>query len=310
LSDLLAVTGVRGTLISRAQVARPFGIASTGLPRPIFHTPTAGTAWIEVDGESHPLATGDVAILPHGHGHAIVDEPGSRCRSIRSFPFVREPGRLPVLVDGLDRVDTDLLCGSFALGEPAHTWLLGALPPLMIVRNSGRATRFVTATLELLEHEVAEGGLGARVVCDRLVEVLFVHLLRAWHEAHPGRASGWLAGLEDPQLARVITAVHAEPAGDWSIDRMCRLSGMSRTRFVQRFRDCMGTSPGTWATAWRIAVARRALQAGADVQRASTAAGYASEASFSRAFKRVMGVSPGAWRAASVGGASPAVVGG
>jgi AraC-like DNA-binding protein len=97
----------------------------------------------------------------------------------------------------------------------------------------------------------------------------------------------------------VLAAVHAEPSQDWSLDRMARRAGLSRTRFASRFRDRLGVAAGTWVTEWRIAVARRALRDGADVASAAERAGYASEASFSRAFKRVVGQPPGAWRAAS-----------
>lgn len=297
LSELLAVAGVRGSLISRAQLSPPWGIASTSLPRAVFHTPTRGQAWLSLPGEAPLLlGPGDVAVLPRGHAHEIRDAPGRRCRPLAAHEVISGPEQLPTVTNGGDPIALDLLCGSFELGAPAATWLLDPLPELFVVRGAPQASQLVEATLGLLEAELATGGLGARLVSDRLVEVLVVHLLRAWARAESPDARGWLAGLSDPHLGRLIAAIHAEPTGDWSLAAMAKRSGLSRTRFVARFRDRIGVAPGTWVTQWRIAVARRALREGADVARAAEQAGYASEASFSRAFKRIVGQPPGTWR--------------
>ena len=297
LSDLLSISGVEGSLISRAQVGHPWGLASSALPRAIFHAPLVGTTYLQIDdAPPHRITTGDVAVLPRGDAHRVMDRPDRSCRPLADHPVHHDPLSLPTVVDHRPRVDLDLLCGSFVVGPPARTWLLDPLPDLFVVRGSSITTRYIDATLALMESTLADGGLGARLISDRLVEVLVVHLLRAWADAEADRAAGWLKGMADPQVSRVLCAVHADPTHPWSVATMARIAGLSRTRFMARFRHIVGLPPGTWITEWRIAVACSALRSGADVANAAQAAGYASEASFSRAFKRVIGQSPAAWR--------------
>ena len=297
LSELLAVAGVRGALISRARLGPPFGVTSGAQPRAIFHAVRAGACVLRV-GAGAPvcLRRGDMAVLPRGASHDIADTPSSRCVRIGLFDVVQEPGQLPTLTN--DRAPSlDLLCGTFVLGAPAHEWLIDPLPEVLVLRGEHRVAGFVAATLELMEAELAEQALGSWLVSNRLVEILVVHLLRSWATDHADGA-GWLSAFTDPQLGRVLSLVHLEPAAPWDLDRMARAAGLSRTRFAARFRSRVGLAPGEFVTTWRIAVAKRALREGAGVAQAAAQVGYSSEASFSRAFKRLIGQSPGAWRAA------------
>ncbi|MEO0602243.1 MAG: AraC family transcriptional regulator [Myxococcota bacterium] len=294
LSQLLIVAGVSGSLISRARLARPFGVASPDVGRSVFHTPRTGTCRIRTaDAGPFVLRPGDIAVVSRGAAHDIYDAEGSGLTPIARFTRADVEG-LPTLIDD-GSPELDLLCGTFQFGEPAHTWLVGPLPELMVVRSQDDSG-FVPATLALLDVELAGGGLGTRLVGDRLVEMLVIHVLRGWAEQQGAAARGWLAGLSDPQLARAIAAVHADPGAGWDLPGLARVAGLSRTRFIERFRTRVGLPPGEFVLGWRIAVARRALRDGAGVTEAAEQAGYASEASFTRAFKRVVGVSPGAWR--------------
>ncbi len=301
LTELLRVAGVRGSLISRARLSSPFGVSTRGMPRPVFHAPLRGSAWVRTPDRSVYVEVGDVAVIPHAAPHDVLDDRNSRCKHISLFDVEASDSRLPTVIDGSDEPELDLVCGSFELGEPAHDVLLGPLPSVFAVKGGPATGGFVSSTLAMMEHELRGSGAGTGLVSDRLVEVLVVYLLRAWAETQPSGATGWLAGLQDPQLGPLLTAIHAKPGDDWSVAVMARRAGMSRTRFIQRFQEQIGVAPGQWMVQWRIAVAQRALREGSDLAGAAERAGYASEASFSRAFKRVAGVSPGAWRRAAAG---------
>lgn len=297
LSKLLATAGVRGSLISRAELGVPFGVVAQSQPRAVFHVPVRGSAVVEATGRVEPFGPGDVVVLPRGAAHTIRDASGTVRCAIEELPRRRAEGRLPVLLDGRERVDLDLLCGTFQLGAPADRWLLDGLPELVVVRGTMETADYLRATVALLNGEVARGGPGADIVSDRLVEVLVVHVLRGF--ARESGEVGWFAGVADPSIGRVLRAVHQDPSADWSLDRMARVAALSRTRFVARFRERVGQPPNAWLTRWRIAVAQRALRDGAPVSEAATRTGYASEASFTRAFKRVSGHTPSAWRRAA-----------
>jgi AraC-like DNA-binding protein len=302
LSELLRVAGVRGSLIRRAHLHAPFGVAAPDQPRAVFHVVVTGSFHLRTGDEWHRVQPGQIVVVPRGAAHVIASSPDARSRPIDSFPVHQAPGAaraLSVMHDGrLDAPDAALLCGFFALGTPADRWLLGPLPDAFVVDGGQAATAYVTATLTLLGDELRHEGLGAGLVSDRLVEVLVVHLLRSWAATQTDRP-GWLGAMADPHLAPVLSDVHADLSAEWTLQRMARRAGMSRTRFVNHFRERLGTPPGQFVTDWRMAVARRALRDGASVSNAADQAGYASEAGFSRAFKRHAGVSPGAWRASA-----------
>ena len=299
LTELLRVAGVRGSLISRARLSVPFGVSTKGMPRPVFHAPLRGAAWVRTAEASVFVEAGDVAVIPHAAPHDVLDAPQSACRHISEFTLQGGGAQLPTLVDGTENPAIDLVCGSFQLGAPAHQVLLGPLPSVFAVKGGPTSGAFVSATLALMEQELRSGQVGHGLVSDRLVEVLVVYLLRGWSEQQPESASGWLAGLRDPQLGPLLTDIHAQPSGSWTVQTMARRAGMSRTRFIQRFQEQIGVAPGQWLQQWRFAVGQSALRDGAGIAAAAERAGYSSEASFSRAFKRFAGVSPGAWRRAA-----------
>jgi AraC-like DNA-binding protein len=297
LSDMVRVVGLEASLISRAHLGGRFGVRAPDQARAVFHVPVRGAAWIALDeGEAHRLEVGDVGVLPHGHAHRITDAAGRGCRPIGSFEVQRTQGRLPVLTNGDDELD--LLCGTFRLGSPADRWVMATLPDLVAVRGGEATVTYLKATLALVDNELAHTGAGTELVLERLVEVLVMQILRRWATLLPPGTSGWLAGIHDANLGPLLAAMHADPAQDWTLERMARQSGLSRTRLAHRFRDCLGVPPNTWVTEWRLAVARQSLFGGADVATAASRAGYASEASFSRAFKRSVGLPPAAWRMA------------
>jgi len=299
LSELLRVAGVRGSLISRAALTPPYGVSCPPQPRAIFHVPAWGTAWVRAGDSAVQLGPGDVAVLPRGAAHIVSDQRIRAPPPIDRWPRRHEPGELPCLHDERPEPDLDLLCGAYRLGAPADRWITDAMPELMVVRGSASTEAYLHATVQLLRGEVATGGPGATIVSDRLVEVLVVHIVRGWARAAPGDHPGWLAGIADPHMGPLLAEIHRRPAEPWSLHDMARAAGLSRTRFVERFTRRVGCSPGSWLTEWRMSVAQRMLRHGASVSEAAEAAGYASEASFTRAFKRVAGATPTAWRAQS-----------
>ncbi|WP_352801250.1 helix-turn-helix transcriptional regulator [Mesorhizobium sp. M0320] len=91
--------------------------------------------------------------------------------------------------------------------------------------------------------------------------------------------------------------MHRSPGEDWPVDRLAALSGLSRSRFSQRFKSLLSVSPARYLLQWRLRLAASWLRNGYMSQsQIASELGYDSDASFSRAFKRFMGVSPGAIR--------------
>lgn len=146
---------------------------------------------------------------------------------------------------------------------------------------------------------------GSSVVCRLMAHTVLLAVLRSWYGA--GCAPrGWSARAADPQLDRVLTAIHDEPGRDWSLETLAALGAMSRSMFARRFRDTLGATPGQYLARIRMEDAKRRLATGTPVSQVSRELGYASDEGFSRAFRRHTGVVPSRWRWDSPNRTAPA----
>lgn len=140
-----------------------------------------------------------------------------------------------------------------------------------------------------------EGGSGS--IRLRLSELLFVEVVRRHLEGLPAPATGWLSGLRDPAIGKVLMLLHERPAHAWTLDEPARRACISRAAHAARFTRLVGHPPMHYLTLWRMQVAARLLVDGpAKVAAVAHDVGYGSEAAFSRAFRKTVGVPPAAWR--------------
>jgi len=103
---------------------------------------------------------------------------------------------------------------------------------------------------------------------------------------------GLLAGLSHPALHRALAAMHDQPSRAWRIEDLAAIAGVSRSRFMELFREVVGTTPSSYLTEWRLALARRALVRGDRVKSIAAHVGFGSAAAFSRAYTRRFGHPP------------------
>lgn len=303
LSELLSRVRVEAALFSRADLTAPWGVSTRGGERGegIFHAVVAGAGVLDVEGEAtRTFVAGDVLVMPHGHAHVLRDAVGTAPRPIESWPSERGADGLPRLIGGGGGAPLELLCGSFRFDDEGQRSLLPSLPTVIQV-GGGRAAGWLNQTLRQLADELAADRPGGDVVASRLADLLFIGVLRAWLE-DAGEATGWLAALADPQLGRAIGAIHEDAAHDWTVAKLARAAGMSRSSFSARFTERVGEPPAAYLTRWRMTVARTWLRrSGVPVLDVAERVGYASEAAFSRAFKRAVGVPPSVWRRSGAG---------
>jgi AraC-like DNA-binding protein len=158
------------------------------------------------------------------------------------------------------------------------------------------APSMLATTVRHLIAESAAAGPDARVVVTRLVDIVLIKLIRAVLSSDRCPV-GTLGALADPPVATALTLVHREPAGPWTVDRLARAAGLSRSAFAARFRTAVGTTPADYLLRWRMSLAATLLHDRTmPISRVSARTGYGSEAAFNRAFKRVEGATPGEYR--------------
>lgn len=197
--------------------------------------------------------------------------------------------------DAKGEPDLRLLGGYFEFGSPDAALLVSLLPALLHVRGVPR--------LALLVGQVGEESRtrrpGRELVMARFVELMLIEALRsAVEEQRDGSEGaappGLLRGLADTRLAQSLRALHARPGKSWTVAELAAEAALSRSAFYERFSKALGLAPMEYLLAWRMALAKELLRAGAlSVQQVAEQVGYGSASSFSTAFSRAVGVAPG-----------------
>jgi AraC-like DNA-binding protein len=270
-----------------------------------YHIVTQGGCWAGLrDGPAERFETGDVLVVPHGDAYYLADPSGAQAAygPEEAVAFFRSmaTGELPSIVseggDGSER--TQFICGFLGCDLRPSNPVLEALPAMIHLRAASGSTDRMRHLIEFALCELRAPSSGGRCVLLRLAELMFVEVLRRHLETMAGAQTGWLAGLHDPLVARMLSLLHAAPAEHWTLDKLAAQVGSSRSVLAERFAHFVGRPPMQYLTQWRMQLATRLLaEPGAGkVAAIAEAVGYESEAAFSRAFKKCVGMAPATWR--------------
>lgn len=304
VADVISTTR-RGTAIyGRNRFHAPWGIAIPAGSLASVHVVTAGACWlIPEDGSSVQLTRGDVALVPAGRPHVLVDTPGRSTTPIEHLLGGRpgETDSRDLVIPG-DGPVTGLLCGGFVLGTAPQHPITAMLPPVMHLSAAAARERGLAAVVDLLAAEVDRSDPGAPAVVASLVDLLFVYLLRAWLAEQRLACAGWARALYDPAVGGALALIHQAPADPWTVTSLARAVDLPRATFSRRFTALTGQAPMSYVIDWRMALAARLLRdEHFSVREVAGRVGYDSEFAFARAFKRAIGQAPGQYRRASTG---------
>jgi AraC family transcriptional regulator, alkane utilization regulator len=310
LSQMLRAVRLTGSVFFGGTFTAPFGVVSpkhwdesTALTRlrhiSIFHLIAGGRCTFEhANGERRELTTGDLILLPFADEHRFWN---GTPPEFAYAPDIVRPGP----IEGVDTLNygggghaTRLVCGYLESSEFLFTPVFRTLPPMLVERTGDeKVGALMASTAREIAALVEAATPGTQMLLGRMMELLFVEVLRRHVSRLPADSKGWFAALNDTIVGRALTLVHADPSRKWTADDLARESGSSRTVLAERFNALLGRPPIDYVTSWRIQLAADRLRNGSD-SIASIAAdvGYESEAAFNRAFKRETGLTPGRWR--------------
>ncbi len=313
LSEILSAVRLTGSVFMNGRFSAPFGVISPARwdgrdelahlrHVSVFHLVAEGECRLETaDGSVSEVKQGDVLLMPFTAAHRFWS---GQPDSFAFAPDLITEGPVSgvgLLDHGGGGEKTRLVCGFMESAELLAAPLFRSLPPLLIERTSGDpVSGMLAGTASEILNQVDNEAPGTPFLLGRMMELLFVEVLRRHAARLPDDAAGMLAAMRDPVVARAIHHMHREPALKWTIEDLAAKAGTSRSVLAERFNKLLGKPPIEYLTGWRIQLASERLKASREpLARVAEAVGYDSEAAFSRAFKREMGLSPGAWRARS-----------
>lgn len=91
--------------------------------------------------------------------------------------------------------------------------------------------------------------------------------------------------------------MHERPGDPWTLDRMAREAGLSRSAFAQRFKAVVSATPADYLAGWRLTIAQAELRKGASLKSIADTLGYANASALSRLFTQKIGMSAREWLA-------------
>ncbi len=321
LSDVLRTVKLSGALFFLVDASFPWGVevphagafSSIVLPGAqhvvSYHIMLKGRGWVNIPGVTSTwFEAGEVLVFPHGDPYSMLCEPNQppefdaeatidwfRDMAAGKLPFVSKEG-------GGGEPRSEFVCGFLGCDMQPFNPVLSTLPRLLRIKRSrdGRED-LLSHLIDLTLAEARQQRVGGESIRLRLSELVFVEVMRQYLETLPARETGWLSGLRDPAIGKVLVMLHEQPAHPWTLNELASRASMSRTALAARFSHVVGHAPMQYLTLWRMQIAARLLaDSSMKVAAVGHEIGYESEAAFSRAFKKTVGVSPAAWRDGAV----------
>ncbi|MFZ2018540.1 MAG: AraC family transcriptional regulator [Methyloceanibacter sp.] len=310
LAETLREVRLTGSVFLSARFTALFGIispkrydGSTPMARlrhiSVFHLITAGGCTVEIaTGERRDVSAGDLLLVPFADAHKFWN--GENVEMMSADDVVR-PSPLKGMWSinhGGGGPETKMVCGFIESSEFLFAPVFRTLPPLLIDRpGDDKVSAVITSTAKEILALADTAAPGSEIMLGRLMELLFIEVVRRYAARLPANATGWFAALNDPIVGRALQFVHADPARRWTVDGLARESGSSRTVLAERFNEVLGQAPIEYVTNWRMQLAAERIRNSPDSLAAIAAdVGYGSLPAFNRAFKRVTGTTPGRWR--------------
>jgi AraC-like DNA-binding protein len=261
-----------------------------------IHYVLAGAGTVRIGtGISVPFSSRNIIIVPArtsqslGEAVAVIGEAKAdeRCTLL--------DGGLVQFTAGDGSRDTLVICGTISA---AYGGALGLFEYLgePVVEDVSKSN-IIRHAFESLLAEIAEPGIGTQAMAEALMKQCLILVLRQ-HLGRETMTSPLFAALQDPRLARAVTAVLEKPAAPHTVESLATEAGMSRSTFADQFSQVFDQSPIEFVQRVRLRLGAHLLTTTAlPIKIIANSIGYESRSYFSRAFRAAYGSDPKTYRA-------------
>jgi AraC-like DNA-binding protein len=291
LSDIIALLHPHAVLSRPITGSGSWGVHFEAYNFPAFSIVLSGQCWVALGNDAPVMMQrGDFMLLPATPSLTLCSELGVTCQtgvlSEQSVQYGDQDGE----------PDFAMLGGRFHVEAANAALLIQLLPEKIHVRATETDTAPFAYITSMILDECGSERPGREILLERLVDVVLIEALRRGDIHEKSAQKGLLAGMRDPAIAASLRAMHSNVQQEWTVARLARQAGMSRSGYAKRFREVVGYGPMEYLSRWRMTLAQNALtHSSTPIEVIARDVGYGSASSFSTAFRKWTGLTPGAF---------------
>lgn len=293
---------LRHVKVSSAQFAPckiDFGcclLVSEGRPA-TFHTVLQGEGTLSYPGGKIPFGARSGLLVPGNMVHTLVAGPADkRVSGPPEGKLSLDPSAERITVTGAEsaKESMEVLCSHIRATVGAGIGLFDGLQqPLVIDFDSDPA---LAGSLDRLIQENRDALPGSEIIVSALTSVLLTDIVRHL-SATSSSHNLWWSQTNAAELAPALGQLLSEPGTNWTLAGLAQVSHMSRTTFLEKFKEHIGTTPMVFLHHIRLNKAAELLETtGRPIDWVATEAGFGDRSNFSRAFRKFFSVSPSEYR--------------
>lgn len=273
---------------------QPWGIKMPAIPSStMFHLVLAGEAIVYVSNEKVKLGPGDFILLPRGDGHDIVDVHNTAAKDLFENELEKVTEHYERLTTQGQGDTTITLCGTVLFENDVTKSIIDSMPEFILIPAKSKEHQTITSMVQAIDKETKSEDYGSELVVSKLADIIILQCIRTWINEVSEENPNWIIAHTDKRLSAIMKFIHGDPSSSIDVESLAKLSGMSRTSFIEYFKKVVGQTPKKYISDWRLSLAREKLLHGkAHVLNIALDIGYQSEAAFSRAYKAKYGESP------------------
>lgn len=301
LTRVMDVLRLKPTIFHRLKFAEPWGMRLSASNTVAFHVVEYGICWLHFDGDRAPikLESGDLIVVSNMPRYEITDNVTHQSLPVVDLPPLKDRDGIISFGDRAKGQKTTLLCGEFQSEYEAIYPLFTVLPHLLHIRGKdGQAVDWLKIPIEQIAIEVQNNYPGRDTVISRIMDVLFIMVIRYWVVYQSHEDGGLFSALYHPEIGKVLGVIHQHPEMEWTVDALATEVNLSRSSLAMKFSALVGEAPMKYLTRWRMQLATMWLinQPELTIEDIAQRVGYSSAYAFSKAFKRLLGVPPSNYR--------------